>query len=55
MAKLSPKPCPLLSLGGGWKPPPQADKEVARKAEAALMVSEEAGSQLGWWKTGPGA
>lgn len=54
-AKLSPKPCPLLSLGGGWKPPPQADKEVARKAEAALMVPEEAGSQLGWWTTGPGA
>lgn len=51
----SPQPCPALSGGGGWKPQPKADKEVARKAEAALMVAEGAGSHPvrsggpGWW------
>lgn len=37
-----------LSLKVGCKPQPKADKEVARKAEAALMVPEGTGSRVGW-------
>lgn len=48
----SPWPCPALSWRRGLKPQPQADEEVARKAEAALMVAEGAGKPTRWG--GPG-
>lgn len=46
-----PGPAQRYAGGGGWKPQPQADEEVARKAEAALMILEGAGSQPVWWRT----